>query len=117
MDLEGRVIAIAGAAGGLGPVVAARIAEQGASLALTDRDQSRLDAVVADLAIDPERIDSRVVDLLDDSARPAGRMRSASASAASTACCTWSAAGVAASRSRPRRWPTTSGSTTSWCGP
>ena len=65
MDLEGRVIAIAGAGGGLGPVVAARMAEQGASLALTDRDQSRLDAVVADLAVDSERIDSRVVDLLD----------------------------------------------------
>jgi len=68
MDLEGRVIAIAGAGGGLGPVVAARMAEQGATLSLTDRDQSRLDALVGDLAIGSERVDSTVVDLLDESA-------------------------------------------------
>ena len=36
-DLEGRVIAIAGAGGGLGPIVAQRLADAGASLALADR--------------------------------------------------------------------------------
>jgi NAD(P)-dependent dehydrogenase (short-subunit alcohol dehydrogenase family) len=62
------VIAIAGAAGGLGPVVCERLAAAGASLALTDRDQSRLDGVVADLGLDDDRVDARVVDLLDGSA-------------------------------------------------
>jgi NAD(P)-dependent dehydrogenase (short-subunit alcohol dehydrogenase family) len=66
--LDGRVIAIAGAAGGLGPVVAGRLAEAGATLALTDRDQGRLDEVVAKLGLDDGRIDARVVDLLDGQA-------------------------------------------------
>jgi NADP-dependent 3-hydroxy acid dehydrogenase YdfG len=35
-DLEGRVIAIAGAGGGLGPVVAKRLTNAGASLPLAD---------------------------------------------------------------------------------
>ena len=65
-NLEGRVIAIAGAAGGLGPVVARTLAAAGASLALTDRDQGRLDEAAAEL--DPERTDARVVDLLDPAA-------------------------------------------------
>jgi NAD(P)-dependent dehydrogenase (short-subunit alcohol dehydrogenase family) len=38
-DLDGRVIAIAGAGGGLGPLVAKRFAEGGASLSLADRSQ------------------------------------------------------------------------------
>jgi NAD(P)-dependent dehydrogenase (short-subunit alcohol dehydrogenase family) len=67
-SLEGRVIAIAGAAGGLGPVVAARLADAGATLALTDRDQGRLDALASELALPEDRIDDRVVDLLDESA-------------------------------------------------
>ena len=50
-SLDGRVIAIAGAAGGLGPVVAHRLAEEGAILALTDRDQGKLDELAAELAI------------------------------------------------------------------
>ena len=65
-SLDGRVIAIAGAAGGLGPVVAERLADAGATLALTDRDQGRLDEVVADLALAEERVDARVADLLDE---------------------------------------------------
>ena len=67
-SLEGRAIAIAGAAGGLGPIVADRLAEAGANLALTDRDQGRLDALVADLGLDDSRVDARVVDLLDEDA-------------------------------------------------
>ena len=62
------MIAIAGAAGGLGPVVAARLADAGATLALTDRDQDRLDALASELALPEDRIDDRVVDLLDESA-------------------------------------------------
>jgi NAD(P)-dependent dehydrogenase (short-subunit alcohol dehydrogenase family) len=66
--LDDRVIAIAGAAGGLGPSVAARLAEAGATLALTDRDQGRLDALAADLGLDEDRVDANVVDLLDEDA-------------------------------------------------
>lgn len=66
--LDGRVIAIAGAGGGLGPVVAERLAAYGASLALTDVRQEAVDPVVSALELPEERIDSRVVDLLDDEA-------------------------------------------------
>ena len=66
--LDGRVVAIAGAAGGLGPVVAQRLADVGAALALTDIDQGRLDALGADLGLADERLDARVVDLLDEGA-------------------------------------------------
>jgi NAD(P)-dependent dehydrogenase (short-subunit alcohol dehydrogenase family) len=67
-SLDGRVIAIAGAAGGLGPAVAGELAGAGASLALTDRDQGRLDELVGALTLDDDRIDARVVDLLDEGA-------------------------------------------------
>lgn len=66
--LEGRVIAIAGVGGGLGPVVAERLAAAGATVAGTDRDQGALDALAADLGLPPERWDGRVVDLLDEEA-------------------------------------------------
>jgi NADP-dependent 3-hydroxy acid dehydrogenase YdfG len=61
-----RVIAIAGAAGGLGPVVAERLADDGHALALTDVNEERLKALAADLDLPPERHDERVVDLLDE---------------------------------------------------
>jgi len=64
--LDGRVYAIAGAAGGLGPTVARRLAEAGAALALTDRVAEALDDVVAGLGLPEERIDARVVDLLEE---------------------------------------------------
>ncbi|HEU4736242.1 MAG TPA: hypothetical protein VFS48_04340, partial [Solirubrobacterales bacterium] len=57
-DLDGRVIAIAGVGGGLGPVVAARLAEGGATVAGTGRDQAALDTLGAELAIG-ERWDGR----------------------------------------------------------
>jgi NAD(P)-dependent dehydrogenase (short-subunit alcohol dehydrogenase family) len=66
-DLDNRVIAIAGVAGGLGPVVAGRLAAAGATIAGTDRSQERLDEVAADLAL-AERWDGRTVDLLDEGA-------------------------------------------------
>jgi NAD(P)-dependent dehydrogenase (short-subunit alcohol dehydrogenase family) len=67
-ELEGRVIAIAGAGGGLGPVVAKRLADAGASLALADRSQVIADGVATDLALPDDRVDPQAVDLLDESA-------------------------------------------------
>jgi NAD(P)-dependent dehydrogenase (short-subunit alcohol dehydrogenase family) len=67
-DLEGRVIAIAGAAGGLGPSVAGRLASGGATIAATDVSQERLDDLGDELGLSEERFDARVVDLLDERA-------------------------------------------------
>jgi NAD(P)-dependent dehydrogenase (short-subunit alcohol dehydrogenase family) len=64
-DLDGRVIAIAGAGGGLGPLVAKRFAEGGASLSLADRSQEIADGVAADLGLPDDRVYPRAVDLLD----------------------------------------------------
>ena len=66
-DLDGRVIAIAGAGGGLGPVVAKRLADAGASLTLADRQQETADAVAQGLGVPDDRVDPRAVDLLDES--------------------------------------------------
>jgi NADP-dependent 3-hydroxy acid dehydrogenase YdfG len=66
--LDDRVIAVAGAGGGLGPVVAARLAAEGAVVAGTDRSQETLDALAADLGLPPERWDGRPADLLDEDA-------------------------------------------------
>jgi NAD(P)-dependent dehydrogenase (short-subunit alcohol dehydrogenase family) len=67
-DLDGRVIAIAGAAGGLGPTVARRLAGDGAIIAATDRSQERLDQLGSDLGLPEDRYDGRVVDLLSEEA-------------------------------------------------
>ncbi len=64
-SLSGRVIAIAGAGGGLGPTVAKRLADAGASLVLTDVNQGRMDSLIADLGLDYEHVEAHVVDLLD----------------------------------------------------
>ncbi|HYG97097.1 MAG TPA: SDR family oxidoreductase [Solirubrobacterales bacterium] len=66
--LKDRVIAIAGVGGGLGPLVAERLAAAGAVVAGTDRDQAALDALAADLGLPPERWDGRPADLLDEEA-------------------------------------------------
>ncbi|HWB70152.1 MAG TPA: SDR family oxidoreductase [Solirubrobacterales bacterium] len=66
MSLEGRVIAIAGVAGGLGPVVAERLAAAGATVAGTDRDGARVAEVGDALGLPSERWDGRAVDLLDE---------------------------------------------------
>ena len=66
--LDGRVVAIAGVGGGLGPLVAERLAEDGAVVAGTDRDQAKLDALGAELGLAEDRWDGRAVDLLDEEA-------------------------------------------------
>jgi NAD(P)-dependent dehydrogenase (short-subunit alcohol dehydrogenase family) len=67
-ELDGHVVAIAGAAGGLGPSVAKRLAQAGATLALTDVAQERLDELGSELGLADDRLDTRVVDLLDEGA-------------------------------------------------
>lgn len=67
-DLDGRVVAIAGVAGGLGPVVAERLAGAGAIVAGTDISQERVDEVGGSLGLPAERWDGRAVDLLDEDA-------------------------------------------------
>jgi NAD(P)-dependent dehydrogenase (short-subunit alcohol dehydrogenase family) len=67
-SLEGRVIAIAGVGGGLGPLVARALAEAGATVAGTDRSQEALDSIAAELGLAPERWDGRTVDVLDEEA-------------------------------------------------
>lgn len=67
-SLDGRVIAIAGIAGGLGPVVAERLAAAGATVAGADVSQEAADAVGADLGLPEDRWDGRAVDLLDGEA-------------------------------------------------
>ena len=46
-DLDGRVVAIAGASGGLGPSVAKRLAAGGATIAGVDRSEELLESLRA----------------------------------------------------------------------
>jgi NAD(P)-dependent dehydrogenase (short-subunit alcohol dehydrogenase family) len=71
-NLDGRVIAIAGVGGGLGPDVARRLGEAGAIVAGADRGQEGADAVGAELGLG-ERWDGRGVDLTDEDAVAAWR--------------------------------------------
>jgi len=64
--LDGRVIAVAGVGGGLGPLVAERLAAEGAIVAGTDRSAQLLEEVGE--GIDSDRWDGRAVDLLDEDA-------------------------------------------------
>jgi NAD(P)-dependent dehydrogenase (short-subunit alcohol dehydrogenase family) len=66
--LDGRVVAIAGGAGNLGPTVVRRLAEEGAVVCVCGRDESDLDALAAE--IEPA-IETDVVDLLDPAAAKA----------------------------------------------
>lgn len=67
-SLHGRVFAIAGVGGGLGPLVAERLGKAGAVVAGADRDQARIDEIGSELGLPAERWDGRVVDLLDEEA-------------------------------------------------
>lgn len=68
LELQDRVVAIAGVGGGLGPLVARRLAEAGATVAGTDRSEEALAALAAELGLPAERWDGRRVDLLDEEA-------------------------------------------------
>jgi NAD(P)-dependent dehydrogenase (short-subunit alcohol dehydrogenase family) len=67
-SLEGRVVAIAGVGGGLGPVVAERMAAAGATVCGCDRDLEAAEAALEPLDLPEERRDARAVDLLDEAA-------------------------------------------------
>jgi NAD(P)-dependent dehydrogenase (short-subunit alcohol dehydrogenase family) len=58
------VVAIAGAAGGLGPEVARAMAERGDSLSLGERDDARLAETLDALALPGDRVLGHTVDLL-----------------------------------------------------
>jgi NAD(P)-dependent dehydrogenase (short-subunit alcohol dehydrogenase family) len=66
--LEGRVVAIAGVGGGLGPAVAARLAGDGAIVAGANRTQADVDAVGKELGLASDQWDGRGVDLTDEDA-------------------------------------------------
>ncbi len=67
-NLEGRVIAIAGVGGGLGPAVAARLSAAGAIVAGANRSRESVDAVGEELGLPAEGWDGRAVDLTDEGA-------------------------------------------------
>ncbi len=71
-SLDGRVIAIAGVGGGLGPAVAKRLGDAGAIVAGADREQEAADALGVELGLG-ERWDGRAVDLTDEDAVGAWR--------------------------------------------
>jgi NAD(P)-dependent dehydrogenase (short-subunit alcohol dehydrogenase family) len=69
-ELSGKVVAIAGAGGGLGPSVSSVLAGRGATLALAERHPDGAAACAAHLELGEDRCDTFAVDLLDpDAAR------------------------------------------------
>jgi NAD(P)-dependent dehydrogenase (short-subunit alcohol dehydrogenase family) len=66
--LADRVVAVTGAAGGLGPSVVRRLAADGATIAAADIAADGLQTVGTELAFAPERWDVRALDLLDERA-------------------------------------------------
>jgi NAD(P)-dependent dehydrogenase (short-subunit alcohol dehydrogenase family) len=65
LALDGRVIAVAGGAGNLGPTVVRRLADAGARACVCGRDGKSLDALASEVAAP---IETDVVDLLDPTA-------------------------------------------------
>ena len=68
LGLEGRVIAVTGGAGNLGPTVVRRLAEEGSRTCVCGRDRESLDALAAEIEQD---LETDVVDLLDGEATKA----------------------------------------------
>ncbi len=64
LDLSGRRVLVTGAAGGLGSAIAARVAQCGADVALSDVSAERLDGVAAQIAAGaPGKVQSLTADL------------------------------------------------------
>jgi NAD(P)-dependent dehydrogenase (short-subunit alcohol dehydrogenase family) len=64
-SLEGRVVAIAGATGGLGPTVCRELANAGAIVAAADIDRARLDELGDELGLPEDHWDARTANLLE----------------------------------------------------
>ena len=69
--LEDKVVAIAGAGGGLGPTVSSLLASRGAKLALAERNPDLARSCAAHLDVSEDRCDTYAVDLLDAEKAPA----------------------------------------------
>lgn len=67
-ELEGRVVAVAGAGGNLGPPTCEALAGGGATVAATDVEAKALEAVARRVGAAPERWQASTVDLLDPEA-------------------------------------------------
>ena len=67
-ELAGKVVAIAGAGGSLGPVVSKELADRGAKLALAERHPDLAESCAAHLDTSEDRCDTFAVDLLDPDA-------------------------------------------------
>lgn len=65
---EGRTALVTGAASGIGLATARRLAREGASVALLDRDAARLDDAVASVLTEHARVGSWAVDVTDEAA-------------------------------------------------
>jgi len=65
VSLDGKVVAIAGAGGSLGPIVSGHLAERGARLALAERTPELARSCAESLGVEEERCDTYAVDLLD----------------------------------------------------
>jgi NAD(P)-dependent dehydrogenase (short-subunit alcohol dehydrogenase family) len=76
--LEGKVVAIAGAGGGLGPTVSSLLASRGAKLALAERNPELAGKCAAELGAGEDQCDTFAVDLLDPEATRAWAERAAS---------------------------------------
>jgi 3-oxoacyl-[acyl-carrier protein] reductase len=63
-----KTIVITGATGALGSITAKTFAEMGASLALLDNDQTKLDSLIKELNLPEDRLFTSVVDLRDGQA-------------------------------------------------
>jgi NAD(P)-dependent dehydrogenase (short-subunit alcohol dehydrogenase family) len=68
VSLEGKVVAVAGAGGSLGPIVTSLLAERGALLALAERNAELARSCSDQLDVGEDRCDSYAVDLLDAAA-------------------------------------------------
>src|SRR3954468_19813925 len=68
VSLDGKVVAIAGAGGSLGPIVSGLLAERGALLALAGRTPDLASSCAEHLDVGEERCDTYAVDLLDPEA-------------------------------------------------